>query len=89
MRLNDDQKTVAAMDVLVPKVLRLLNYGAHCLDCLQSNCLSVMIIPRFISYFFGFLCFCIVRKHDSGHCAFYLFFYLYLIECLIIHAFNL
>ena len=27
MRLNDDQKTVAAMDVLVPKVQRLL---CHC-----------------------------------------------------------
>jgi asparaginyl-tRNA synthetase len=30
MRLNDDQKTVAAMDVLVPKVERLLNYGTQC-----------------------------------------------------------
>jgi asparaginyl-tRNA synthetase len=30
MRLNDDQKTVAAMDVLVPKVECLLNYGTQC-----------------------------------------------------------
>ena len=64
MRLNDDQKTVAAMDVLVTKVQRLLHYGTQCsFRLFTEHCLSIIIIPRFMFFFSAFV---LSIKHDNG-----------------------
>ena len=59
MSLNDDQKTVAAMDVLVTKVQRLLHYGTQCsFRLFTEHCLSIIIIPRFM--FFSLRLYCLL-----------------------------